>query len=163
MKWNTMASVLCLAVALPAPAATDDKMLEFDTMVGVVRPFTGPTNPIRGVPGGGIPWALTEAKGEVRMDGRIEVSVRGLVLAEGARAGINPVAQFKAIVSCLTTALDAAGNPVVATENRSTGLFPATMTGDADIQDVVQLPSPCVAPIVFVTSPGGAWFSATGV
>jgi hypothetical protein len=27
---------------------------------------------------------------------------------------------------------------------------------------VVDLPSPCIAPIVFVTSPNGAWFAATG-
>ncbi len=26
----------------------------------------------------------------------------------------------------------------------------------------VELPTPCVAPIVFVTSPDGSWFSATG-
>jgi len=27
---------------------------------------------------------------------------------------------------------------------------------------MLELPQPCIAPIVFVTSPGGAWFSITG-
>jgi hypothetical protein len=39
---------------------------------------------------------------------------------------------------------------------------PATTTGDAEIGAKVTLPSPCFAPIVFVTSGGGAWFAATG-
>jgi hypothetical protein len=98
-----------------------------------------------------------------RTDGRIEVRVRGLVLAAGPSAGTNPIAQFKAIVSCLTPMTDASsGTLVAATVNRSTNTFPATTTGDADIEDAVSLPSPCIAPIVFVTSPTGAWFSATG-
>jgi hypothetical protein len=44
----------------------------------------------------------------------------------------------------------------------ATGDFPATITGDAEIEAAVDLPTPCIAPVVFVTSPGGAWFAATG-
>ncbi len=46
-----------------------------------------------------------------------------------------------------------------------TGAFPATATGDSKIEDTVALPSPCVAPIVFVGPGTGAvrWFSATGM
>jgi hypothetical protein len=36
------------------------------------------------------------------------------------------------------------------------------MSGDAEIEDTVTLPSPCFAPIVFVTSTGNAWFAVTG-
>lgn len=160
--WMKIALVACVwLLAMPATGRADDKILSFDTMTGVVRPFTGATNPIRGVPGGGIPWTLAEAKGELRTDGRIKVRVRGLVLAEGARAGTNPITAFKAIVSCLTPATDAAGALVVGV-NRSTNTFPASEAGDSEIEDVVSLPTPCIAPIVFVTSPTGAWFAATG-
>jgi hypothetical protein len=131
-------------------------------MTPVVRPFIGATNAVRNVPGGGIPWMLAGAKGELSADGRIEVSVRGLVLAEGANAGTNPIPQFKAIVSCLTPTFDTSGALTVATVNRATNTFPASTTGDAEIEDVVSLPSPCIAPIVFVTSPTGAWFASTG-
>jgi hypothetical protein len=46
--------------------------------------------------------------------------------------------------------------------NVTTGQFPASMRGNADIRARVTLPQPCVAPIVFVASPTGAWFAATG-
>jgi hypothetical protein len=142
------------------------KILEFDTMVGVPRPYTGATNAIRGVPGGGLPWVVDSATGELRVDGRLEVEVEGLVIdpadlaaiAAGV-AGTNPVPNFMAIVSCLSK--DAGGNAITA--NVQTGLFPADAAGNSEIEDTVSLPEPCIAPIVFVTSPTGAWFAATGL
>jgi hypothetical protein len=47
--------------------------------------------------------------------------------------------------------------------NRETGLVPATSDGDARIRAQIDLPEPCIAPIVFVTSPTNAWFAATGM
>lgn len=161
------------ALALPAlgmPAAAlakghdgggdddDATILEFKRMAPVTGPFVGAANPIRGVPGGGIPWKIAEGRGELSDDGHLEVSVRGLVLAAGPNAGINPITSFRAIVSCLS--IDAMGNPT--TVNQMTGTFPASATGDAEIEARVSLPHPCIAPIVFVTSPTGAWFAATG-
>lgn len=149
-----------------AAGAETAKILDFDTMVGVPRPYTGSVNAIRGVPGGGLPWVVGSANGKLRADGRLEVTVRGLVfdpndpstIAAGV-AGRNTVPNFKAIVSCLST--DAAGVPT--TVNASTGLFPADATGDSTIVDTVSLPEPCIAPIVFVTSPTGSWFASTGI
>ena len=40
--------------------------------------------------------------------------------------------------------------------------FPATPTGDAEIETFVALPTPCIAPIVFVTTAGGSWLAVTG-
>jgi hypothetical protein len=58
--WKRISLVACVSLlAAPRPGLADDKILSFDTMTGVVRPFTGAANPIRGVPGGGIPWTLT--------------------------------------------------------------------------------------------------------
>ena len=60
--------------------------------------------------------------------------------------------------------LDGNGNPV----NRLTDPFPATTGfaanggGNASIEAMIDLPKPCIAPIVFVTSPSGAWFAVTG-
>ena len=81
--------------------------------------------------------------------------MEGLVLAT---TGTNPVTSFRALVSCQTVVDDAA-----AVVNVSTAAFPATTTGDSKIAATVSLPSPCFAPIVFVTSPGGSWFAVTGV
>ncbi len=146
-----------------AGQADELKILEFSTMAAVTGPFVGTANPIRGVSGGGLPWQIASAEGQLESDGQIEVQVRGLVLFNGAPVppalrGTNPITKFKAIVSCLT--IDQSGK--AATTNVSTGLFPASSAGDADIEDTVSLPSPCFAPIIFVTSPGGSWFAVTG-
>lgn len=53
-------------------------------------------------------------------------------------------------------------------ENVTSDLFPASTGpvasggGNASIETTLSLPQPCIAPIVFVTNPGGAWFAATG-
>ena len=115
---------------------------------------------IRGVPGGGIPWTLTSAKGELSTGGHLEVTVDGLVLATGANAGTNPANMFRGLVSCLTDSATVV--------NVQTNLFPATTGaataggGDSVIEQTLDLPNPCIAPIVFVTSGGGSWFAATG-
>jgi len=139
-------------------------IMEFDSMAGVPRPYTGATNAIRGINGGGLPWVISAATGELKQSGDLEVKVTGLVIdpndpaaIAAGLAGKNPVASFKAIVSCQTVS---AGAATVA--NVSTGLFPATGGGNAKIEAHLELPKPCIAPIIFVTSPGGAWFAATG-
>jgi hypothetical protein len=135
-------------------------ILEFESMVGVPQAFTGAQNPIRGINGGGIPWAIRSGKGELTADGRLEIKVRGLVLAAGANAGSNPAATFRAIVSCLGS--DAS------VQNVMTDPFPATTGpasaggGNARVKADLTLPQPCIAPIVFVTSAGGSWFASTG-
>ena len=140
--------------------AKEPKILEFDTMVGLPQAFTGAQNPIRGINGGGLPWAISSAKGELKASGKLEITVQGLVFAAGPNVGKNTVANFRAIVSCLKS--DGG------VENVTTGLFPATLGaavdggGNAKIETTLALPQPCIAPLVFVTSPTGAWFAATG-
>jgi hypothetical protein len=101
-----------------------------------------------------VPWKIGDANADLRADGRLHVEVEGLVLAS---TGANPVRQFKAVVSCQTTV-----NGVATVSNVSSPLVDASGTGDAEIDTSIDLPSPCIAPIVFVTSAGGAWFAATG-
>lgn len=162
-----LAAVL-LAVFLLVPAtasATSPSgrtILEFEVMAPVTEPFTGTANPIDGIPGGGLPWEIDRAIGELDSNGRLEVTVEGLVLARRApvpaeRQGTNPVPSFKAIVSCQT-----ATDGVASIANISTETRPATPTGNAHIEETVDLPSPCLAPTIFVTSPDGAWFAVTG-
>ena len=146
-------------------SADESKVLEFNTMIGVPRPFTGGTNAIRGLPGGGLPWVIDFGKGKLSPSGKVDVQVKGLVFDPNDQAvidrgigGTNTIPNFKAIVSCLSK--DADGNAI--TVNVETGLFPADVGGNAHIKDTVDLPQPCISPILFVTSPGGAWFASTG-
>ena len=151
-----------LAVS-PAAASNGQKILSFHTMVAVSGPFVGSTNPIRGINGGGLPWQIDEGKGQLSTSGRLEVKVRGLVLLEAAPVpealqGTNPIANFQAVVSCLT--LTDAG---VTTVNVATAPSPASPSGDAKIMANLDLPSPCFAPIVFVGPSATAWFATTGL
>jgi hypothetical protein len=141
--------------------ADESKVLQFNTMVGVPRPYTGSANVIRGVPGGGLPWVIEFARGKLSPNGDVDVLVKGLVIdpnEPAAIAGTNPSPVFKVIVSCLSK--DASGAAV--TVNVSTQNFPADSAGNAHIKETVSLPEPCIAPIIFVTSGGGSWFAATG-
>ena len=153
------ALAVSLAVLVPAVAGSGRTIMEFNTMVGDSGPYVGSANPIRGLNAGGLPWVIADGQGVLQANGHLELNVHGLVLAAGPAnlVGTNPIPNFKAIVSCLSIDSGAAS-----TVNVSTDLFPATTTGDAHINTTVSLPTPCIAPIVFVTSPSGAWFAATG-
>lgn len=166
---KTLVLLLGLAVlaALAVPAlglggGDGRKVLQANVLSPVIEPYTGPANPVRGVAGGGLPWEIDSGSANLRANGRLHVRVNGLVLARRApvpadRQGTMPFTQLGAIVSCLTTT-----NGMATTDNVSTALFDVTPRGDGHLDTSVALPSPCFAPIVFVTSPTGQWFAVTG-
>jgi hypothetical protein len=166
---KTLVLVLGLAVlaALAVPAlglggGDGRKVLDANVLAPVTEPYTGAANPIRGVAGGGLPWELKAGNADLRANGRLNLRVQGLVLARRAPVPANlqgtiPFAQLGAVVSCQTTTT---GTATVA--NVATKLFDVTARGDGHLDTSVALPSPCFAPIVFVTAPTGAWFAITG-
>lgn len=131
-------------------------------MFGVTGPFLGAANAIQGVPGAGAAWTNPQnVDGKLKSDGEVDIQVSGLVLVA---TGTNPLASFRGIVSCRS--IDTSTTPPSATTVVvATGAFPASPSGDSDIQDTVALPSPCVAPIVFVGPGTGAlqWLAVTGI
>ena len=131
-------------------ANDEHRILQFSSMTPVAGAALGPAVNDRGLVGGGKAWAITSGSGAVSRDGHVMVSVTGLIIPE---FGKNPVTQFRAIVSCVTQ------HDVVV--NVSSGLFDATAAGDSTIDDTVALPRHCKEPLVFVTSPGGAWFAVS--
>ena len=159
---------LAVMVALAVPAFGRGgnggrKVLDGKVLAPVVEPYTGAANSIRGIAGGGLPWELESGSADLRAGGQLHVEVEGLVLARrapvpSALQGTMPFTQLKAIVSCLTTP----DGVTATTDNVPTGLFDVTPTGDGELDTTVALPSPCFAPIVFVTAPTGAWFAITG-
>ena len=159
---TVLLSVLVFAGSAPSASAREIKILQFNTMVGVPPLLTGAQSqaPLRGISGGGIPWMVGSAQGSLSASGKLKVSVEGLVFAAGPNTGSNTVAQFRALVSCVNadgTFSNILTDPVPATVGSA-----ASGGGDAEIETTVALPHPCIAPIVFVTSPGGSWFAATG-
>ena len=157
---------LTAAIAVPAlgvGASDGRKVVDAKVLAPVVEPYTGAANAIRGVAGGGLPWQLASGSADLRAGGQLHIEVEGLVLAQRAPVptnlqGTNPFSQFNAVVSCLT-----ATNGTAATANVVAGPFTATASGDGELDTTVTLPSPCFAPIIFVTAPSGsAWFAVTG-
>jgi hypothetical protein len=140
-------SLLVLGSAT-ALAQEDHTVVQFGSMTPVTGAAVGAVND-RGLVGGGKAWVIVTGTGSVSRSGRVTVNVTGLVIPD--LGNINPVAKLKAVVSCVTQ------HHVIV--NTSTGLFDATSTGNVTIDDTVALPRHCGHAIVFVTSPGGAWFA----
>lgn len=146
----------------PGDAHRSATILKFGTMTPVTGPYVGTANPLRGVPGGGLPWIIKSARGSLKANGQLSVRVRGLVLAKqppvpAALQGTNPLPNFLAIVSCQSIG----ANDSATITNVTTGTFAASPAGNSTIHARVSLPHPCIAPIVFVTGPG-IWLAATG-
>jgi hypothetical protein len=156
--------VLAVSAGISYAGDKDHTVYRADVMVGVSPPYTGATNAIRGIPGGGAPWVIGESEIRLRSSGRVDVEFEGLVIGPGgppAIVGTNPVLNMKVTVSCLSSE----GNPAVATTvNVSSETFPVDAAGNGEARVHVDLPSPCIAPIVFVANSNaiGAWFAASG-
>src|SRR5260370_37021076 len=108
IKWLLAAIGVALVSLVPvlgasAPAGADPgTILKFATMTPVTGPYVGTANPIRAVPGGGLPWIITAGTGTLKSDGHLLVHVRGLGLADQAPVppalhGINTVPDLAAI------------------------------------------------------------------
>lgn len=115
IKWLLAAAGAALIGPAPvltgatSAGADPGTILKFDTMTPVTGPYVGTGNPIRAVPGGGLPWMITAGTGSLTRDGHLLVHVRGLVLADQppvppALQGTSPVPDFKAIISCQRSA-----------------------------------------------------------
>ena len=138
-------------------------LISFSSMYGVDGPFVGEAFPIRDIPGDELPWEVRSASGRLDTDGHLTPRIRGLVFKdeEGVPEelrGINDESEFRVAISCLTEEGDA-----VTTANVVTAGFPATRSGDSVIRTTVDLPNPCVAPVVMVLAGSeDKWFAVTG-
>ena len=160
--------VLALGLALAASAHGRSRhhraprnLLTFGAMYGVDGPFVGDANPIRGVPGDESPWGIENVFGSLDTEGRLLIVVRGLVFTDNPDPnliGKNDEDEFRGLVSCLTEVGDS-----VQEANVTTSGFPASESGNSVIHAKVELPNPCVAPIVMVLAGSeNKWFSVTG-
>ena len=141
------------------------KILTFSTMYGVDGPFVGDANPIRDVIGDELPWTIEGfVIGDLDTRGHLRILVHGLVFADDPSVppelvGTNDEPFFRGLVSCLVEADDG----TVQTQNVITDGYPATVHGDSFIHATIELPNPCVAPIVMVLAGSeDKWFAVTG-
>lgn len=139
-------------------------ILSFRTMYGVDGPFVGDANPVRDVIGDELPWTIAGfVRGDLDNRGHLTIFVRGLVFADDPLVppelvGTNDEPEFRGLVSCLTEVGDA-----VETQNVVTDGFPADVHGNSFIHATIELPNPCVAPIVMILAGSeDKWFAMTG-
>jgi hypothetical protein len=139
--------------------ADERRIIAFGTMYGVDGPFRGSANAIRGIPGDDLAWSVAHfAKGWLTTKGKLHIVVHGLIFKEGPLTGTNDEANFRGVVSCLSESTNT--TPVV---NVATAGFPASTSGNATINATIELPNPCVAPIIFITGEDpNKWFAVTG-
>jgi hypothetical protein len=170
---DVIGSVSTKTIAVPNAALLVNSgsalIMQFDTLTPVngsreESATEESPNTVRGVVGGGLPWAIESGSGSLSCDGHLVVRIRGLVLASHPEVpatlqGTNPFPAFRIVVSCLR-----GGNGALAVANVSTGDFEASSGGDSEIDARVSLPHPCIAPIVLVTGPSGTagWLAVTG-
>ena len=140
-------------------------ILAFDTMYGVEGPLLGEANAIRGVVGDEAPWVIDHyIRGRLDVTGRLKIAVKGLVFGNDPLSppdfiGKNDEPTFRGLVSCLTEG----PNETIVVANVETDEFPASLQGDSLIQQKLDLPSPCIAPIIFVMAGSEEkWFAVTG-
>ena len=156
-------------IASPTQASAGTQIVTFGTMYGVDDAFIN-SSAIRNVKGDELPWVIGSATGSLGVGGHLVATIRGLVFADDPSVppelrGKNDEAEFRGLVSCVVSESPGKGNgkPKVQTVNILTGGFPATTTGDSDIDAHVELPEDCVAPIIFIMSGSeDKWFSVTG-
>lgn len=111
---------------------------------------------IDGAAPGGLPWVIDRGTVRLQADGRVRVELEGLVIpvAHGTfPAGTaRPVMTVSASVRCALGA------------TATTAAVPISADGDARIDDTVDLPSTCLAPVVLVHPNGGtgAYIAVSG-
>lgn len=138
--------LLALTISAASIASAGGRKVLDATMTGL--PIVNVT--VHGVQGAGAVWVIENGKAQLFADGRLHVVVEGLVIP--GRVPPNPADFGRAVVTC-GDAIAAMTDPV-----------PFSDDGDAIVDTVVTLPSPCQGPAVFFTSTGTPprWFAVTG-
>ena len=114
-------------------------------------------NTVRGVDPAGQIWVISDFRADVKVDGRIRVDGRGLLLGGGDTIGTNGNASVFATLIC-----DAAA-PFTELSTNAAGVALAP-NGDFRIDDtlVPAPPADCESPVLLIrnSQPNPAWFAA---
>ena len=104
---------------------------------------------IGGVNSGGAPWVVQTGEASISQGGQLHVEVHGLLIGPGGPTNLvgstGPVAMVGATLICGGTG----GTPVPATGGLVTP-SPLGASGNAEINQAVNLPSLCFGPVVLV-------------
>ena len=132
-----VAALAALALT-PSPALASGHSILRADLVGSM-----PTDaPIAGIDAGGRPWVNGPSSARVREDGRITVSITGLVIPPPRGTNTNPVASVVATLVC--------GDMV----RSSTAPFALSTAGDGSTSDKITGTRHCKDPVVLIQPAG---------
>jgi hypothetical protein len=144
------ACVISIALSLPLAASADESLVRFEGGIGVQPLRAGALpNIVFGTNPGGQPWVISRLSARVKLDGRISVEGRGLLLGGGNGIGTNGGQSVRARLICGGVPHDSA-------------LVPLEADGDFRIDGFVtpNPPFPCATPVLLIVGGGGNWFAA---
>ncbi len=171
MKKSLFASILMVLIGgfFASSVMADDTLVRFQGGIGdiPVSNVAGTANPdgtfpnvtrniVRLVNPAGQIWVISAFSADVKVDGRIRVDGRGLLLGGGNAIGLNGNASVFATLICEAVA------PFTERSTNAAGVALAP-NGDFRIDDVL-VPTPpaeCASPVLLIrTTASGAWFAA---
>ena len=162
MVKKIFAFLLFLGVVYPLSAAANDTLVKFKGGIGVIPVSSGVgaaataevvnRNIVRGVQPPGQIWVIADLRADVKVDGRVKVRGKGLLLGGGNNVGFNAGQSVRATLLCAND-----GNVV-----HDSGLVPLEANGDFRIDDVLTPlpPTTCDSAVLLIRNPAGAWFAA---
>ena len=173
MKKSLFASILMVLIGgfFVSSVIADDTLVRFQGAIGdiPVANVAGTANPdgtfpdvvrniVRGVDPAGQIWVIAAFRADVKVDGRIRVDGRGLLLGGGNTIGTNGNASVFATLICAV-----APAPFTQFSTDPAGV-PLAANGDFRIDDVL-VPAPplvCNSPVLLIRTTGGnrPWFAA---
>lgn len=147
--------LLPLMLTTAAFAADDESTVRWRTIVGNIND-PGVSNPVAGIPSGGLPWTTTQGNARVNLrTGMIAFSVQGLVLNGGNASGTPG-----AVTSVKGTLVCNAGTPTHVVLDTAT--VPLSEEGDAEfIGNLGSVPA-CANPLFLIRVPANDSWIATG-
>ena len=171
MKKSLFASILVVLIGgfFASSVVADDTLVKFRGAIGdiPVSNVAGTANSdgtfpdvtrniVRLVNPAGQIWVIAALTADVKVDGRISVDGRGLLLGGGNAIGTNGNASVFATLICETE------SPFTQFSTNSAGV-PLAANGDFNIDDVLTPvpPADCASPVLLIRTTGsGAWFAA---
>src|SRR5437016_2497842 len=174
MKKSLFASILVVLIGgfFASSVIADDTLVRFQGAIGdiPVSNVAGTPNPdgtfpnvmqniVRGVLPAGQIWVIAAFRADVKVDGRIRVDGRGLLLGGGVDIAMNGNASVFATLICAAVA------PFTQFSTEDVTGVPLAANGDFRIDDVL-VPAPpaeCDSPVLLirvVAPPNSPWFAA---
>ena len=154
MKRISMLIAVVSVFGAMAQSALAQNLVAFSGGIGDIT--TGsPDTAVFGVPAAGQIWVIRDLQAEVKVDGRIQVDGRGLLLGAGNAVGSNAGASVFATLFCAND-----GN---AQHSTNPAGVPLQVNGDFRIQDTLSPapPDTCTSPVLLIrVTANGSWFAA---